>query len=56
METNKGPVFFFFFELGVGDTDDSFRNLMILNKPDNPTIFKSAGPTLSALFKAKVVP
>ena len=55
METNKGPVFFFF-ELGVGDTDDFFRNLMILNKPDNPTIFKSAGPILSALFKAKVVP
>ena len=25
---------------------------MILNKPDNPTIFKSVGPTLSALLKA----
>ena len=29
---------------------------MILDKPGKPTISKSAGSTLSALFKAKAVP
>ena len=56
METIKGPVLILELVGGGGDHGGFFRNLMILNKPDNPTIFKSVGPTLSALLKAKAVP
>ena len=57
METNKGPVFFFEWGGGGGGGQGwFFRNLMILDKPGKPTISKSAGSTLSALFKVKAVP